>query len=99
MQKIDFNSGAPVTRKITLSNIEDVRQYLTSKTFHWEIDRILVTSNTAVVRVNENSGTTMFYAQGALQLAELGRLAHRQEKKGFSTLYYIKMDGQEVELE
>lgn len=50
-----------------------------------------VRGGSLIVRVQESAGSVMFLAQGHEDRAYLQSLAHRVERKGNTTLYYIKL--------
>ena len=89
-----FEEGAvPQNKEVILDSRQALDTILRQFSLHTEVEERI---NDVIVRVQEFAGGSEYLAKGMDDMWLLKDLAHRVEKRGSFTLYYIKLDGRKV---
>lgn len=95
MRKI-FIDGRSEEVKIKLNTLEDLQQLCRELDVHTDVEHKI--NNLCVIRSIANMGGSQFIANAGRDIDILRRISEKVEQKGDVTLYYVRLEGQEVDV-
>lgn len=95
MRKI-FIDGREENTKIVLNDMEDLQQLCRELDVHTDVEHKV--NNLYVIRSIANMGGSQFIANAGRDIDLLRKISEKVEQKGDITLYYVRLEGQEVDV-
>lgn len=94
MRKIDFNGNEEIGNNYTLDNLDSLKEFLRELDVHAEVEHRV--KNQYIIKSMDNVGGSQYLSNGFQDIKKLEAIAEKTERKGASTWYYVRLNGQKV---